>query len=220
MPHVALDRDGFIIATHRGLVNNPLQAPEGGRLATVSDAMYDQIALILDLGKQAKLKGDEVTEHVQTQPKAVKFDAVTLKQLRHDKMSEIGDQSVASRDRKFPAYPHVPLAAHLWGRFGDTIALLAAGRKKESDMIYTRNLRSGHYERISIKDLLDEMQGVSELRELLRKHDQSYRDKVEFLYNDVQTDEKKFAELRALEIPEHLGISLQSTHKKLVIDKK
>lgn len=147
--------------------------------------------------------------------------AERIRKARALKMVEIGKESVKSRDRKFDAYPHVPIAAHAWGRFGDLQMLLAAGRRAVTDTWYTRNLVTGDYERVVISDLIDEMEAVAVMREKMREVDQAARDRVDEIYNDAaMTPEQKESAIEAMTIPEFLDIDTTSTAEKLEMKRK
>ena len=61
MAHLALDADGFVVATDNGSsAHNPLAMPEGGSLGTCSDEVVKQIVAVGRRGKRARLEADNV----------------------------------------------------------------------------------------------------------------------------------------------------------------
>lgn len=216
MNHIACDAEGFVVAIHKGLAVNPLDAPVGGSTSTVPANFVQQIELAWGKGKRARLNGGTLSEEEPPKPAPTQASAATLRDARRKKMRLISDTSVGSRNRRFDAYPHVPAASHDWGRLMGPLWLLVLGAKKLDDTVTTRNLRTGHYEKITLAELGQEIVGMVAVHELLREVDQSYRDQIDAIYNDpAKSPEQKLAELEAFSVPEFLGVDAKTTATEL-----
>jgi hypothetical protein len=135
---------------------------------------------------------------------------------RREKMIAIGQQSVASRDRVFPKFPHVP-ASRKNQAYDGILAALMRGKITLEDLIPVRNLKTGEYEDMHIWELLDEVAEMFLLQVRLRLQDRQHREQVNQIFKDAtKTDEEKAAAIDALELPEFLDVDEGSTSQKLV----
>lgn len=85
MAHVAIDAEGFIVGTHKGLsAHNPLECPEGGSLGTCSDKALEKIVEAWDAGKRARFRGDIVMVKDAPKPKkrADPVDEIDIEKLK------------------------------------------------------------------------------------------------------------------------------------------
>lgn len=214
---VILDANGYVWATHYGTSSGTIVPPEGGKCIDVDADTYDRISAVIADGRFPKV----VDGKVDVAPPEVKAapPPVDLKQLRRDKMWEIGNSSVAGRKRVFKGFPHVNI--HDEYRHADLLVMYIRGKIKDEDYYLTRHLKTGEYESVRVGELLDEIEKAFRFKQELRKHDQTYRDKINAIYNDPKkTDEQKAAELEAVPVPAGLGVSTNSTHEKLTLEKK
>jgi len=83
MAHIALDADGFVVATHKGFsAHNPLEMPESGSLGTCSEEVVEKIVKAFNAGKRARLDADQVIEEDHPIPAAPPATPESVKEIR------------------------------------------------------------------------------------------------------------------------------------------
>src|SRR4030095_6637897 len=176
------------------------------RLVDVSDPEANEGEVELD----EKLK-DKFDHSIGRQEEVVgSARAASAVDARRQKMITIGEQSVASRNRVFPNFPHVQ-ARRKNQAYDGLLALLMRGRIKQDDKILVRHLKTGEYDEMTVGQLLDEVGDMYLLQLELRKHDQAFRDKVNQIFKDPsKSDQDKAEAIEQLEVPEFLDVDEQS----------
>jgi len=211
-----LDADGVITGTIVWGGENPpghcpLEIPEGGNFIELEPDKARHVQELAKRGEKATLVNGEVVIEAKAQQLA--RPAVSASKSRREKMIAIGEQSVASRNRVFPELPHIP-ASRKNQAYDGLLALFIRNRIKENDKILVRHLKTGEYEQMTVGQLLDEVGDMFLLQLELRKHDQSYRNQVNKIFNDQSlSEEEKAAQIDALEVPEFLDVDEKSKAK-------
>lgn len=191
--YVAIDADGFIVATYKGLGANPLETPPGGYCSNVSQALLDSILGALEAGQRPKLEGGTVV--VETPP-APSSDEI-LKQARAEKLIEAAAITHVrdEEDKDTGIYTPVGLR-HL-----DIAVLFLLGELKPTDTILVRNNKTHNNDTITLNQWVDSLRETFQLRQALRAQEQAVRDQIESVVTDgTKTDDEKIATIQGVTV--------------------
>lgn len=193
MPHLVLDKEGFVTATYKGQKVCPLQPPENGEVVCVHDEYWVETNQILESGKRVKYAQGFIIEMEQPIKTVATVDSVA--ESRKKKLIEAGAITHVrdEDDKDTGVYTPVGLR-HL-----DIAVLYLDGDLKPSDMIYVRNNKTHNEDRISVQQWKDSLKETFDLRQSLRAQEQVIRDQIAAIYDDPKkTDENKITEIDAI----------------------